>query len=403
MTSSSAGIASALAHHPNRGGFRALCFALIVFCTACRAEAPASDRGEEFSGRLVIVGGALQRDNVEVYRSILEATEGDGPFCVLPTASGVPEESMASAIAAFTEHGADSVDGVFITTENPESASDPGVVARLGNCSGFWFVGGVQSRVVEVFRPEGGPAPAYYAVMERLRAGAVVAGSSAGAAIMSPLMIAGGTSAGALAHGVVQSDEEGEGVIVEPGMAFHDGPVFDQHFLARGRIGRLLVATLAGMGDGVGFGIDENTALVVHGRTGRVVGASGVVLVDAREAVRSEVGHGGRGVRVHLLGSGDTFDMETLAVAPGEKAPVPATNSEVTPPEEPFARWAFLEFLDAFAGSEAQSVEMASEGYRITVERGPMFRAASYDYEGVQGTRAGLSVGPLLVSLVPEG
>jgi hypothetical protein len=257
--------------------------------------------------------------------------------------------------------------------------------------------------VVEVFRPEGGPTPAYDAVMERFRAGAVVAGSSAGAAIMSPLMIAGGSSAGALAHGVIQSDEDGDGVLVEPGMGFHNGPVFDQHFLARGRIGRLIVATLAGVGDGVGFGIDENTALVVDGRTGRVVGASGVVLVDARVAERSEAGHGGRGVRVHLIGSGDSFDMEALAVPPGAKAPVPATTSEVAPPEDPFARWAFLEFLDAFAASDALSVEMESEGYRISVERGPMFRAASYDYEGVQGTRAGLSVGPLLVSLVPEG
>jgi cyanophycinase len=403
MTSSPAGIAPPPARHPYRGIFRALCFTMIAFSAACRAGEPAADSGADASGRLVIVGGALQSDNADVYRAVLEATEGDGPFCVLPTASGVPAESMASATAAFIEHGADSVDGVFITTENPESASDPGIVTRLQACSGFWFVGGVQSRVVEVFRPEGGPTPAYDAVMERFRAGAVVAGSSAGAAIMSPLMIAGGTSAGALAHGVVQSDTNGDGVLVEPGMGFHDGPVFDQHFLARGRIGRLLVATLAGIGDGVGFGIDENTALVVHGRTGRVVGASGVVLVDAREATRPEVGHGGRGVRVHLIGSGDSFDMETLAVQPGAKAPVPATTSAVTPPADPFARWAFLEFLDAFAASEAPSVEMESEGYRITVERGPMFRATSYDYDGVQDTRAGLSLGPLTVSLVPEG
>ncbi len=396
MTSSPAGITSPPA-------YRALCFTLIAFSAACRAGEPASELETGDSGRLVIVGGALQSDNVEVYRSVLEATEGDGPFCVLPTASGVPAESMASALAAFTEHGADSVDGVFITTENPESASDPGIVTRLRNCSGFWFVGGVQSRVVEVFRPEGGPSPAYDAVMERFRAGAVVAGSSAGAAIMSPLMIAGGTSAGALTHGVVQSEEDGDGVLVEPGMGFHNGPVFDQHFLARGRIGRLIVATLAGVGDGVGFGIDENTALVVDGHTGRVVGASGVVLVDARVADRSEAGHGGRGMRVHLIGSGDSFDMETFAVSPGAKVLVPATTSEVTPPEDPFARWAFLEFLDAFAASDALSVEMEAEEHRITVQRGPMFRAASYDYEGVQGTRAGLSVGPLLVSLVPEG
>lgn len=380
---------------------------MLGITTGCAPESPPSGAAEP--GRLVIVGGALQRDNVEVYRAVLGAMDGDGPFCVLPTASGVPEESMASAMEAFTEHGADSVDGVFVTTDNPESASDPEVAERLRRCAGFWFVGGVQSRVVEVFLPEGVPSPAYEAVMDRFRAGAVVAGSSAGAAIMSPRMIAGGSSAGALANGVSQAgdhddgDAEGEGVLIEPGMGFHDGPLFDQHFLARGRIGRLLVATLAGVGGGVGFGIDENTALVVDGRMGRVVGASGVVLVDARDAERSDGGRGGRGVRVHLIGYGDSVDVETLVVPPGSKEPVPTTTSDLTTPEDPFARWAFLELLDAFAGSETPSVTMEAEGYRIVVERGPMFRATSYEEEGVEGTRAGLTVGPLVVAVVPAG
>lgn len=386
--------------------YRLACFAFLGLAAACAGpdDEPAAVEPEE--GRLVIVGGALDRGNEGVYRAVLEARQGEGPFCVLPTASGVPEESMASAVTAFTEHGADSVDGVFITTDNPDAARDPAIAERLSRCSGFWFVGGVQSRVVEVFLPGGAMTPAYDAVMARFREGAVVSGSSAGAAIMSPTMIAGGSSAGALAGGVVTDeveDEDIEGVLIEPGMGFHEGAVYDQHFLARGRIGRLLVATLAGVGDGVGFGIDENTALVVDGTEAWVVGASGVVLVDAREAERSAAGNGGTGLRLYLVGDGDRIDLGTLEVVPAADKPVlMPVDADVAVPEDPFARWAFLHLLHDLGTSEASSVDMAAEGYVLSVSEGPAFQARAHPEPGVEGTPRGLSAGPFVVSLVPE-
>lgn len=396
---------------PNRSRAHVLAWSSLVALGACAPDAPAPDAALVGAppGRLVIVGGALARDNADVYGAVLEGTEGDGPLCIVPTASGVPDESIASATEAFTQHGAAAIDALPITTETPEAASDPAVVARIRACSGFWFVGGVQSRVVQVFLPGGRATAAYDAIMERYRQGAVVAGSSAGAAIMSPVMIAGGTSAGALSAGVVErgvgggDEEDAEGVAIEPGMGFHDGPVYDQHFLARGRIGRLLVATLAGVGGGIGFGIDENTALVVDGGTGEVVGASGVVLVDARDAGRDPGGIGGRDVRVHLLGSGDMVDMGSYTVRDGTgKAPLTTADADLVVPDEPFARWAFLHFLESFGRADADVVTLTSDGYDLTVERLEGFRAVAYEAEGVQGTPAGLSVGPLSVSVEPE-
>lgn len=382
---------------------------LVFFCLAAACAGPEDGPaapGPE-NGRLVIVGGALDRENEDVYRAVLEARQGEGPFCVLPTASGGPEESMESAVTAFMEHGADSVDGVFITTGNPDAARDPAIAERLSRCSGFWFVGGVQSRVVDVFLPGGEKTLAYDAVMERFQEGAVVSGSSAGAAIMSPTMIAGGSSAGALAGGVVgesEGEEDPEGVLIEPGMGFHEGAVYDQHFLARGRIGRLLVATLAGVGDGVGFGIDENTALVVDGAEARVVGASGVVLVDARDAEPSPVGNGGTGLRLYLVGDGDRIDLETLEVVPAsDKSVLTAEDADVATPDDPFARWAFLRLLHDLGTSEASSVEVATDGYVLSVSEGPAFQARAHAEPGVEGTPRGLSAGPFLVSLMPEG
>lgn len=384
-------------------------FAALLSALACSpGEGPASGEigavsSDDRLGRLVIVGGSLDRDNDAVYRAVLDGRSGSGPLCVLPTASGVPERSLASAVEAFGEHGAEAVEGIYVTTDNPDAASDPAVVARLRGCSGFWFTGGVQSRVVEVFRPEGIGTPAYDALIERFEAGAVVAGSSAGAAMLPPRMIAGGGSAEAVGHGVVSNGEE-DGVIVATGMGFFPHAVLDQHFLSRGRIGRLLVASLAGVGGGVGLGIDENTAVVVEGLRATVVGESGAILVDARDADRTEMGNGGRDIRLHLVGSGDTFDLRSLEVtAAPDKVTVEATAGSVEAPEDPFARWAFLKLLSELSASPDASVEMTVSGHRMTLEKAGGFRARSYGRDGVEGTPAGLSAGPFLVALVPEG
>ncbi len=133
------------------------------------------------------------------------------------------------------------------------------------------------------------------------RAGAVVSGSSAGAAIMTDPMIGGGSSAGALQEGV-RAEGEGEGVVLEKGLGLLETAFVDQHFLARGRWARLLVAVLATDSFDLGMGIDENTALVVEGDSAWVVGASGVVFFDTRGVVRDDEGKAGSGIVLHLLG-----------------------------------------------------------------------------------------------------
>ena len=65
------------------------------------------------TGRLVIVGGALDVNNTAVYQSIINARAGDGPLCVVPTASSDPSASMKRAVATFTRYsGTGSVKGI---------------------------------------------------------------------------------------------------------------------------------------------------------------------------------------------------------------------------------------------------------------------------------------------------
>lgn len=359
-------------------------------------------------GRLVIIGGGLSRENEAVYRSVLDARRGDGPFCIIPTAGANPEEGMAGPVATFDRWGgAGTARGVLVSSQRPETAHDPEVVAQIGSCSGFFFIGGVQSRIVAAFRPNGQPTPAYDALMKRWREGAVVSGSSAGAAMMSDPMIAGGTSGGAIARGVrrggdssdedEQSDEP-RGVSITPGLGFFPRALADQHFLARGRVGRLIVAVDELDEFDIGFGIDENTALVVDGDTVRAVGASGVVVLDARDAARD--GRGVRGIRLHLMSTGDRYDVATRRLTLGDKTPLASSDTAtVAIPADVFARWAFLHLLHQFAASTQREVVVPIEGGQVVLRKGADFAARSARGTGVQNTPASLSITGLLLDL----
>ena len=344
---------------------------------------------------------------------------GTGPLCVIPTAAANAANGYQRTVETFDGFGgAGTATGVLIDSNLPETARDPNVVAQLRRCSGFYFVGGVQSRIVAAFRPNGERTPAFDALMERFRAGAVVAGSSAGAAIMSDPMIAGGNSAPALANGVrrasrtaaprpasaptgANADEEEDdvrGVSIAPGLGFLSGVLVDQHFLARGRVGRLIVAVMEMAEVDLGFGIDENTALVVEGDVAWPVGASGVVILDERGARRD--GRTIDDLRLHLMSDGDRFDIRrrTLTLA-SAKTTLAASDAVVTPPADVFERWRFLHLLHEFARTGAAELLLPVEGGSIVLTKTSEFRARSATTPGVQNTPAGLSMSGLLLDL----
>jgi cyanophycinase len=379
----------------------------LAACAGGETGAPAADEGPQ-AGRLVIIGGGLQAENTPVYQAILDGRDGEGPVCVFPTASAEPEGSMASAVQRIDAVGGEgTAEGIFLTVDNPEDATLPEIVTRIESCSGFYFSGGSQSRIVRVFRPEGVPSPAFEALLERHAEGAVVSGSSAGAAIMTDPMIGGGSSLGALNSGV-RGDGEEEGVILEHGLGIWDGAFVDQHFLARGRWARLLVAVLATDGFDFGLGIDENTAIVVDGTSARVVGASGAILFDTRDAHPNADGYGAEGVVMYLLGAGDAVDVTDGTVQrASDKNPLPQARLQETPTFGPeanlFERWALLQTLAGVAESGETSFSFQHDGHLFVLRKGPGFSALSGTGEGVEGAPAGLSMGPLILDVTPLG
>jgi cyanophycinase len=262
-----------------------LCLGLLI-SIVCMAQA----------GTLVAIGGALEPTNEVIYQAIIDdaATLGEPLICVLGTASSDPQESADSYIADFESYDTSAV-YVDITEENAAtSTSDAAVVEQLSGCNGFFFVGGDQLRITAAFLPDGNTTPALDAIQAQFEAGAVIAGTSAGLAIMSETMISGGSSIGSLLG-------TEDGVTLEAGLGFITNAIIDQHFLAEGRFGRLYTA-LQQTDINLGVGVDENTALHVDAEgMWHVLGESSIAIIEPTED----------GALISLLSEGDTFNPAT--------------------------------------------------------------------------------------------
>jgi cyanophycinase len=257
-------------------------------------------------GTLQIVGGGPQPP--ELVRQFV--TYAGGPdkarILVFAQASASGERSGEAKAADFRELGADARN-VWIAREQ---ANDDSIVALVRGASGIWFGGGDQNRLARVLRGTRVEA----AIGDRYRGGAVVGGTSAGAAVLSAVMITGSERR----PGGVRRDTtlewvtiDRDNVIVDSGFALVRGAIIDQHFVRRRRHNRLISLVLE-REPHLGVGIDESTALVVH-PDGRwtVEGASIAVIYDARTAKRPAGATGVLGasdVRMHVLPAGSTFD-----------------------------------------------------------------------------------------------
>jgi cyanophycinase len=269
--------------------------------------------------KLAIIGGRFEGDNRDVFTA-MHALSG-GRIAVLPTASAEPREVGEEARNSFREYGFVS-EIVPIDKDNYRTAAnDPAVVRMLDGFGSFYFTGGDQALIVKALAPGGVPTPALAAIRRCWLAGGLVAGSSAGAAIMSHPMITGGNSLEALA--LPPASEPHDTLLsLGDGLGFFPYGLVDQHFLQRGRLGRLVAALLAS-GWKRGFGIDENTAMVVSDGLLRVLGETGMIYVDISRATGKRDRLAMEGLKVSYLDRGDSMDLATMKVHPGPaKRPV---------------------------------------------------------------------------------
>ncbi len=237
-----------------------LLLALAVPLARAADPAPLDPRG--LPGPLVIVGGGkMPADAREAFFAL--AGKAKAKIVVIPTASASADDAKEAESFLKQWKDLEPASVVLLHTRDAKKANDAEFVKPLTEATGVWFSGGDQGKLTAAYR-----GTLVEKEIRKLHArGGVIGGTSAGAAVMSDTMIAGGKEKATLADG----------------FGFLPGFVVDQHFTNRKREARLQ-GVIAEHPKRVGFGLDEGTAIVVKGRVARVIGDASLTVCVAKGA-----------------------------------------------------------------------------------------------------------------------
>lgn len=235
---------------------------------------------------------------------------------VVTTASREGESAYQQYRRLFMELGLPEV--IDLTIESRGEAQNPRVLDSIRAAGTLFFSGGDQLRITSVL----GGTPFHQLLLDEHRRGLVVAGTSAGASMMSDTMIVTGDA---------EEFPTKNTVHMAPGMGLWVGAVIDQHFSQRGRIARLLSALAQNPGI-LGVGLDEDTAIEVRldQRRLRVWGSGTVTLLDGSAVGDTNASESRAdrplaitGVRLHVLPDGYRFNLDARC----PETPQPASNA----------------------------------------------------------------------------
>jgi cyanophycinase len=252
---------------------------------------------------LIIIGGHEDRTNDKVILGEVARRIGSGKLVVSTVAMAKGTDELFDQYEkAFRALGVKHVYNLEI--DSREEATRESKIKILDDANGVFFTGGDQVKITSQI----GDTPIFQRVREIYDEGGVIAGTSAGASALSETMLVYG--------GEEQSPVIGGSMRIAPGLGLIAGVIIDQHFMERGRIGRLLGA-VAQNPKNLGIGIDEQTAVVVERGSGfYVLGSGAVYVIDGSEVSYSNVAEESLkktlsiyDVKVHVLSQGDRFDL----------------------------------------------------------------------------------------------
>ncbi|MEP6562791.1 MAG: cyanophycinase, partial [Nakamurella sp.] len=299
------------------------------------------------AGIVMPIGGAEDKiGRMTVLREVARLAGGSsGRMVVISTASSLGDEITHAYLQLFATLGLSDVVG--IRPESRAQSADAGLVAAVERATAVFMTGGNQVKLATL--TVGTPLGA--AILAAHRRGSLIAGTSAGASILSALMVSFGSG------GATPKFRIGQ---VSQGLGLLDDVIVDQHFTQRNRFGRLL-ALIASNPAQLGVGIDEDTAAVIRPDGMLEVKGRGVVtIVDGSDVVTTSYTATGTqplmmsGIRLHTLPRGAIFDLRSRRLVSAPGLPDTSTDPTIAVP------------ADVPAGSRPRTRRIAAEGAHET-------------------------------------
>lgn len=270
-------------------------------------QMPANQMPAQKHGQLVIIGGAEDKEgDCVILREFLRRAGGmEARIVVMTVATGLPGEVGAQYVDIFERLGVGEV--CVVDTARREDGEDPKAIESINKATGVFFTGGNQARITDLLKD----TEVDKLLHKRFGEGLVIAGTSAGAAMMPDMMIVEGEAETNPRVNVVQMDS---------GMGFMPNVAIDQHFAQRGRLGRLISAIVQ-QPVVLGFGIDENTAIAVDGDEIEVIGEGSITVIDVSDIqhcnlseVLKDESVALAGAKLHILPHGYRFNLKQRSV-----------------------------------------------------------------------------------------
>ena len=265
------------------------------------------------NGEAEDMNGETPETSAEIMNKFCELLPGEkARIEIIPTASGLPEESFQHYYNAFKKLGFENVGNLNIRKR--EEASDPKFVERVKQADGFLFTGGDQLRLTTIL---GGTDFLKVLIERYIQTPVVIAGTSAGAMAMSDTMIYEGSSHEAMRKGEVKFSS---------GFGLLDNVIIDTHFVKRGRFGRLFQA-VTGNPSVLGIGLGEDTSLLIRkGDIQEVIGSGLIIIVDGSTMKHTNMAAISEGemisaenIRIHVMVPGDRLHLSDRKYIPREE------------------------------------------------------------------------------------
>jgi cyanophycinase len=257
-----------------------LIFLLVFITFACGKTNKDLYNSNKDKGKLFIIGGGKR--SPELLKVLIDESKikSEGYIVVLPMSSDEPDSAFYYAKKQFVDMGISS-NKILNYNTNDSLFFRSSMLDSIKTAPLIYITGGDQKRFMQIVINK----PIHDAIRIAYKNGSIVAGTSAGAAVMSKMMISGNQIKYPKYTGDFQTIESNN-IELTDGLGLIDNVIIDQHFIKRMRMNRLISVVLENPSI-TGIGIDEATAIFVNGDSATVIGESQVIVLRNTDAQTS--------------------------------------------------------------------------------------------------------------------